>query len=51
MTTYNKGAQVTAAEAAVIEARAHRRWHAGGIDPALVASRRDAVIERGRAQG
>ncbi|MDR2985090.1 MAG: enoyl-CoA hydratase [Nocardiopsaceae bacterium] len=48
--TYNKGALVTAAEAAKIEAQAHRRWHAGGIDHTMVASRRDAVIERGRAQ-
>ena len=51
LTTYNKGALVTAGDAALIEARAHRRWHAGGIDATLVASRRDAVIERGRAQG
>jgi enoyl-CoA hydratase/carnithine racemase len=50
LNTYNKGAQVTAAEAALIEAQAHRRWHAGGIDHTLVASRRDAVIERGRTQ-
>src|SRR5262245_13924726 len=49
LTTYNEGAQVTAAEAALIEAHAHRRWHAGGIDAAAVAGRRDAVIERGRA--
>jgi enoyl-CoA hydratase len=51
LTTYNKGALVTAGQAALIEARAHRRWHTGGIDPTQVASRRDAVIERGRAQG
>jgi enoyl-CoA hydratase len=51
LTTYNKGALVTAGEAALIEARAHGRWHAGGIDATLVAGRRDAVIERGRAQG
>ena len=51
LTTYNEGALVTAGEAALIEARAHRRWHSGGIDATLVASRRDAVIERGRAQG
>ncbi|MGN6793524.1 MAG: enoyl-CoA hydratase [Streptosporangiaceae bacterium] len=51
LATYNEGALVTAAEAALIEARAHRRWHDGGIDATLVASRRDAVIERGRAQG
>jgi enoyl-CoA hydratase len=50
LATYHEGARVTAAEAALIEARAHRRWHAGGIDATVVASRRDAVIERGRAQ-
>lgn len=50
LTTYNKGALVTAAEAALIESQAHRRWHVGGIDHKLVASRRNAVIERGRAQ-
>ena len=49
-TTYRQGALVTAGEAALIEEQAHRRWHAGGIDAALVASRRDAVIGRGRAQ-
>lgn len=49
--TYNEGSLVTAEQAALVEAEAHRRWHAGGIDAALVASRRDAVIERGRAQG
>jgi enoyl-CoA hydratase len=49
--TYDEGSLVTAEQAALVEAEAHRRWHAGGIDAALVASRRDAVIERGRAQG
>ncbi len=51
LTTYNEGSLGTARQAGRIEARAHRRWHAGGIDAALVAGRRDAVIERGRAQG
>jgi enoyl-CoA hydratase len=51
LATYHDGSLVTAQEAAQIEERAHQRWHAGGIDPALVASRRDGVIERGRAQG
>ncbi len=51
LNTYNEGARVTAQEAEQIEARAHQRWHTGGIDAALVVSRRDAVIERGRAQG
>ena len=49
--TYNEGSLVTAEQAALVEAEAHRRWHAGGIDAALVAGRRDAVIGRGRAQG
>jgi enoyl-CoA hydratase/carnithine racemase len=49
--TYNEGSLVTAEQASLVEAEAHRRWHAGGIDAGLVASRRDAVIERGRAQG
>jgi enoyl-CoA hydratase len=49
--TYNEGSLVTAEQAGMIEAQAHRRWHAGGIDARLVAGRRDAVIERGRAQG
>jgi enoyl-CoA hydratase len=51
LSTYHDGSLVTAQEAAQIEERAHQRWHAGGIDPEVVASRRDAVIERGRAQG
>ncbi|HEX6932410.1 MAG TPA: enoyl-CoA hydratase [Streptosporangiaceae bacterium] len=51
LTTYNEGSLGTARQAALVEVRAHRRWHAGGIDAGLVASRRDAVIERGRAQG
>ncbi len=49
--TYNEGSLVTAEQAALVEAEAHRRWHVGGIDAALVASKRDAVIDRGRAQG
>jgi enoyl-CoA hydratase len=48
--TYDEGAGVTASEALRAEARAHARWHAGGIDPDEVARRREAVIERGRAQ-
>lgn len=48
--SYDEGAQVTAFEARQIEARAHARWHSGGIDAGQVASRRDAVIRRGRAQ-
>jgi enoyl-CoA hydratase len=51
LTTYNEGALGTAEEALRVEARAHRRWHADGIDAGLIASRREAVIQRGRAQG
>ncbi len=50
LATYREGALVTGREARQVEARAHRSFHAGGIDSELVASRRDAVIERGRAQ-
>ncbi len=49
-TTYRDGARVTAGDAAKIEAAAHERWHAGGIDSSQVARRRDAIIERGRSQ-
>jgi enoyl-CoA hydratase len=50
LATYREGAMVAGREARQVEARAHRRFHAGGIDAGLVASRRDTVIERGRAQ-
>jgi len=39
---------VSGREARQVEARAHRSFHADGIDAGLVASRRDTVIERGR---
>jgi len=48
--TYRDGSQVTAGEAADIEAAAHARWHAAGIDSGQVARRRAAIIERGRSQ-
>jgi len=48
--SYDEGAMVTGREAWQVEARAHARWHASGIDAAEVASRRDAVIRRGRSQ-
>jgi len=48
--SYDQGALVTGREAWQIEARAHARWHSGGIDAAQVASRREAVIRRGRSQ-
>jgi len=48
--TYRDVSRVTGADAADVERRAHERWHAGGIDRDDVARRREAVIERGRAQ-
>jgi enoyl-CoA hydratase/carnithine racemase len=48
--TYDQGALVAGREAGQIEARAHARWHSGGIDAGQVASRREAVIKRGRSQ-
>jgi enoyl-CoA hydratase len=48
--TYREGSQVTGGEAAEVEAAAHARWHAGGIDSGEVARRRGAIIERGRSQ-
>jgi enoyl-CoA hydratase len=48
--TYREGSQVSGAEAAGIEAAAHARWHAAGIDSGEVARRREAIIERGRLQ-
>ena len=50
LATYREGALVTAWEARQVEARAHKTFHAGGIDAGLIASRRDAVIRRGRTQ-
>jgi enoyl-CoA hydratase len=50
LATYAEGSLVSRGEALRVEARAHARWHAAGIDAAGVASRRDAVIGRGRAQ-
>ena len=48
--TYREGSQVTGGEAAEVEAAAHTRWHAAGIDSGEVARRRGAIIERGRSQ-
>jgi enoyl-CoA hydratase len=49
--TYDEGSQLTGYEARQVEARAHARWQAGGIEPGKVAERRDAVLRRGRSQG
>ena len=48
--TYREGSRVSGGEAARIEAEAHDRWHAAGIDSDQIARRRSAVIERGRSQ-
>src|SRR5215471_13919368 len=48
--TYRAGSQVSRADALAVEASAHARQHAGGIDGDDVARRREAVIQRGRAQ-
>jgi enoyl-CoA hydratase len=48
--TYDEGGQGTRREAQQLEAQVHARLHAHGIDAGQVALRRDAVIERGRAQ-
>jgi enoyl-CoA hydratase len=48
--TYREGSQVSGGEAAKVEAAAHARWHAAGIDSGEVARRRDAIISRGRSQ-
>jgi len=48
--TYRAGSQVSRADALAVEASAHARQHAAGIDGEDVARRREAVIQRGRAQ-
>ncbi len=48
--TYAEGEQITGGPARQVEQQAHHRWHARGIDAGQVASRRDAVIQRGRSQ-
>jgi enoyl-CoA hydratase len=49
--TYAEGAATTAAEAWEIEARDARAWLSATFDPATVAERRAAIIDRGRSQG
>lgn len=48
--TYDEGSLGTRRDALELETSVNARQHAGGIDPAAVAQRRAAVIERGRAQ-
>ena len=47
---YRQGSLVTVGEAWRAETEHFRAFHRSGFDPAKVASRRQAVIERGRAQ-
>jgi enoyl-CoA hydratase len=48
--TYQEGSLVTAAEAWKIETQASLAWRPGGIDPADIERRRQAVVARGRSQ-
>ncbi len=48
--TYDQAAQIAGGPARQVEARAHAKWHAEGIDAGQVASRREAVIRRCRSQ-
>lgn len=48
--TYQAGSRVSRGEARRIETTAHAEFHASGIDHESVSRRRNAVIERGRAQ-
>jgi enoyl-CoA hydratase len=50
LATYDEGSQGTGRKAMLLEAQVHARWHARGIDAEQVAQRREAVMERGRAQ-
>jgi enoyl-CoA hydratase len=50
MQTYQEGSLVTAGEAWRIEAQASLDWRPGGIDPAEIERRRQAVVARGRSQ-
>ena len=45
--TYREVSQVTGADAAAVERRAHERWHAGGIDRDEVARRRAPMVVEG----
>ena len=48
--TYAEVAATTVADGWDIEARDARAWSASRFDPAEVARRRAAIIERGRSQ-
>jgi enoyl-CoA hydratase len=48
--TYQEGSLVTAGEAWKIETQASLAWRPGGIDPADIERRRQAVVARGRSQ-
>lgn len=48
--TYAEVTDTTVAEGWEIEARVSRDWDGPGFDPASIAARRGAILERGRAQ-
>ena len=48
--TYRRGTLVTRAEAWRIEAEAAAAFHGGTVDPVEIERRRQAVVDRGRAQ-
>jgi enoyl-CoA hydratase len=50
LATYDEVVATTVSEGWLVEARRARDWAAGGIDPAGVESRRQAILERGRSQ-
>lgn len=49
--TYAEGVATTATEAWQVEARDARAWQRAMFDPAKVAERRAAIVDRGRQQG
>jgi len=48
--TYERGGLTTEADAWAIEADISRSWAREHLDPAAVAARRQAIVERGRSQ-
>ena len=48
--TYAEVTDTTVAEGWEIEARVSREWDGPGFDPASIAARRGAILERGRSQ-
>jgi enoyl-CoA hydratase len=48
--TYAEGSLLPAGEAWELEGRVAGEWQSGGVDPAAIEQRRQAVVERGRTQ-